>query len=144
MVATEGFAPPRTRPLGLSQLRLLFRHAAFIKDAHLGQSLAAYQLLRCRFVALALSVAMSEIVGRGSGTRTHTIRGLNPLPAANWAMPPFLKLKRYLTNLLAGIEPFSAIIEFLTRVRGLVTESQNRLASWRGHRGTIPKPSHRQ
>ena len=56
--------------------------------ARLGQPLAAHQLLRCRFVALALSVAMSEIVGRGSGTRTHTIRGLSPLPAADWAMPP--------------------------------------------------------
>lgn len=61
MVATEGFAPPRTRPLGLSQLRLLFRHAALIKDAHHGQPLAAHQLLRCRFVALALSVAMSKM-----------------------------------------------------------------------------------
>lgn len=59
--------------------------------AHHGQPLAAHQLLRCRFVAKALSVAMSEIVGRGSGTRTHTIRGLSPLPAADWAMPPIRK-----------------------------------------------------
>ena len=60
--------------------------------AHLGQPLAAHQLLRCRFVAKALSVAMSEIIGRGSGTRTHTIRGLSPLPAADWAMPPNKKI----------------------------------------------------
>lgn len=30
LVATEGFEPPRTRPLGLSQLRLPFRHVAVV------------------------------------------------------------------------------------------------------------------
>ena len=88
MVAEAGFEPAGMTLL-LRKPALPIYYSAI--NAHHGQPLAAHQLLRCRFVALALSVAMSENVGRGSGTRTHTIRGLSPLPAADWAMPPIKK-----------------------------------------------------
>lgn len=52
----------RTRRNDTSFEEACFANLLLCHYAHLGQPLAAHQLLRCRFVALALSVAMSKTI----------------------------------------------------------------------------------